>query len=180
MFERLNTPEAGFRYQLGAALKMEQTVLDILDSGIEEAQSQPVEAMLARHRAESEEHVRTLEEVFRQMGWQVDTSPSPAMDGLQAEGKANAMKADSSIVDAVLLQGAMAVEHHEIAVYESLIDGGRAMGRKDIIRLLARNIENEQQTLRLVRDAHQKLMADSFRGSVKSGMMDKLKSAVGM
>ena len=30
MFERLNTPEELFRYKLGAALKMENTVLEML------------------------------------------------------------------------------------------------------------------------------------------------------
>jgi ferritin-like metal-binding protein YciE len=179
MFERLDTSETSYRYKLGAALKMEEIVLEILDAGIEEAQDQQVEAMFAQHRAESEGHVRALEEVFRQMGWEIDRSPSPAIDGLQAESKANAKKADNRIVDGILLQGAVVVEHHEIGVYENLIDGARAMGRKDIIELLTRTLENEQQTLRLARDAHQKVAAGLPTGKPAGGMLDKLKSAVG-
>lgn len=177
MLQRLKRPAESYRYQLGAALNMEQTVLEILAAAIDEAQDQQVEAMFARHRAQSEGHVRTLEEVFRQMGWEIVPSPCPAVEGLQAEGKANAMKCDSSTVDAMLLQGSVAVEHYEIAVYENLIDGARAMGQKRIVELLTRNLESEQQALRLVRSAHQKVMADSF--PAKGGMLNRLKAAMG-
>jgi hypothetical protein len=34
MFERLNTPDEAFNFKLGATLKMERKVLDILDSAI--------------------------------------------------------------------------------------------------------------------------------------------------
>jgi ferritin-like metal-binding protein YciE len=38
MLERLTTPQEAYNFKLGAALKMERTVLEILDAGIEEAQ----------------------------------------------------------------------------------------------------------------------------------------------
>jgi ferritin-like metal-binding protein YciE len=67
-----------------------------------------------------------------------------------AVGKANAKKTDKSLIDSVLLQGAVEVEHHEIAVYENLIVNARAMGREDVASLLAQNLEQEQHTLREV------------------------------
>lgn len=180
MFELLKTPEESYRYKLGAALKMEQTVLEILEAGIEQAHSEQVRATFARHHSESEEHVHTLKAVFGEMDWEVGTSPGPAVDGLQAEGEANAKKVDGTILDAMLLQNAIEVEHHEIAVYESLIDGARAMGRRDVVELLTRNLQNEQQTLSLARGAHQKLMAVSFADRAHGGIMGRLKSAIGM
>ena len=68
--------------------------------------------LLREHRAQSDAHVRNVEEVFGLMGWEVDDSPCPAIDGLQAEAKANAKKTDNAIIDAILLQGAVEVEHH--------------------------------------------------------------------
>jgi ferritin-like metal-binding protein YciE len=38
MFERLNTPQDAYNFTLGAALKMEQKVLDVLESSADEAQ----------------------------------------------------------------------------------------------------------------------------------------------
>jgi len=182
MFERLNTPEESYNYKLGAALNMERTVLKILDSNIEEAQDPQVAAMFREHRQESEQHLRNLEEAFAMFGWEVDDSPCPAIDGLQAEGKANAKKSDPAIVDAILLQGAVEVEHHEIAVYENLISGARAMGRDDVVRVLDRNLENERATLELALQAHDRVAAVTPKHPPQSGnggMIDKVKSAIG-
>lgn len=144
MFERLTTPAEAFNFKLGAALTMERTVLKILDSGIEEAKDPQVAGLLREHRAESEAHVRNVEEVFGMFGWTIDDSPCPAIDGLQAEAKANAKKTDDSIVDSVLLQGAVEVEHHEIGVYENLILNAHAMGRHDVVDVLRRNLDSER------------------------------------
>lgn len=177
MFERLSTWEAAYRYKLGAALKMEHTVLEILDSAVEEAQAEPVETLFAQHRSESEGHVRNLEQAFRQMGWEPSKSPCPAIDCLQAEGQANAKKSDPRIVDTILLQSAVEVEHYEIGVYQNLIDAARAAGRKDSAELLTRNLDSERRALKLARDAHQKVAAAL---QPPTGVLGRLKSAAGM
>jgi ferritin-like metal-binding protein YciE len=153
VFERLNTPEEAYNYKLGAALKMEQTVLDMLEKNADEAQDAKVAELFRHHRSETQEHVRNVEEAFRLFGWEVDTSPCPAIEGLEKEGKANAKKTDDALVDAVLLQGAVEVEHHEIGVYESLIITAEAMGRDDVVEVLRRNLEVEQHTLEEVKQA---------------------------
>jgi ferritin-like metal-binding protein YciE len=87
------------------------------------------------------------------MGWDVDDSPCPAIEGIQKEGKANAKKTDDAIVDSILLSGAAETEHHEIAVYEGLIINARAMGRDDVVRLLEQNLDQEKHTLDEVKRA---------------------------
>jgi ferritin-like metal-binding protein YciE len=150
MFERFNSPQEAYEFKLGAALKMEQQVLEILDDSIENAQADRVRELLQTHRRETEQHVEILEQVFGAFEWNVDDSPCPAIDGLKAEGKANAKKADDSIVDSIILQGAVEVEHHEIGVYQNLILNARAMGRDDVVDLLQRNIQSEEQALEKV------------------------------
>jgi ferritin-like metal-binding protein YciE len=145
--ERLTTPQEAFGYKLGAALTMERTVLKILDSSIDEAQDEQVADLLREHRQESEEHVRHVELAFRALGWEVDDAPCPAIEGLRAEGNANARKTDDSLVDSILLQGAVEVEHHEIGVYENLILGARTMGRDDVVEILDRNLRSERDAL---------------------------------
>ena len=180
MFERLHNPEESYNYKLGAALNMERTVMKILDSSIEEAQDEQVAAMFKHHREETEEHERNLQQAFREFGWEEDTSPCPAIDGLQAEGKANAKKSDKSIVDALLLQGAVEVEHHEIAVYENLIVGAKAMGRSDVVGILKRNLENEQRTLELARHAHERVAAVTPKNPPEDGgMVARVRSVLG-
>ena len=163
MFERLNTPEEAYNFKLGAALKMEQTVLEMLEKNAEEAQRGKVARLFRHHHPETEEHVRNLEQAFELFGWDLDTSPCPAIEGLEKEGKANAKKADDALVDLILLQGAVEVEHHEIGVYENLIINAEAMGRDDVVGILKRNLEVEQHTLDEVKQLQGGLAAAGLR-----------------
>ena len=148
MFERLNTPEEAFNFLLGAALKMEHTVHDkILEDSIENAQDERIRHLFRHHQQETAQHIANLEQVFGLFDWEVDDSPCPAIEAIHKEGKMNAKKTDDSIVDSMLLASAAQVEHHEIAVYESLITNAQAMGREDVVRLLQQNLESESHTL---------------------------------
>ena len=159
MFERLNTPEDAYNYKLGAALKMERTVLEILEDNIEHAQDGRVEELLQSHHEESRQHLDNLQEVFELFGWDIDDSPCPAIDGLEKEGKANVKKSDDAIVDVIILQGCVEVEHHEIGGYENLIIGAESMGRQDAVTVLRRNITSEQDALEKVKSLAAELAA---------------------
>ena len=151
MFERFNTPPEAYEFKLGGTLKMEKKVLEILEASIEAAQDVKVKELLRTHQTESQDHVRNVEEVFGLFGWAIDDSPSPAIDGLEKEGAAMIKKTDDSLVDSVILQGAVEVEHHEIGVYENLIINANAMDRQDVVAVLQRNIESEQSALEKVK-----------------------------
>jgi ferritin-like metal-binding protein YciE len=159
VFERLNTPQEAYNYKLGAALKMEQTVLDMLDKNVDEAQTEQVKQLFRHHQDETRQQIANIEQAFALFGWDVDTSPCPAIEGLDKEGRANAKKTDDALVDGVLLQGAAEVEHHEIGVYENLIINARAMGRPDVVQLLEQNLEQERHTLREVLQAEERQAA---------------------
>src|SRR5690242_19419876 len=113
MFEKFNTPAEAYNFKLGATLKMEHKVLEILEANIEAAQDDEVKALLRAHQTESHEHVRNVEEVFGLFEWEVEESACPAIEGLEKEGAAMIKKADDSLVDSVILQGAVEVKHHE-------------------------------------------------------------------
>jgi ferritin-like metal-binding protein YciE len=150
MFERLNTPQEVLNWQLGAALTMEQEIIGMLDELIEESQDEALKQVFRTHQAETREHVQNLEQVFRSFGWDVDDSPCPTIKAIDKEGKANIKKADESIVDSIIIAGAIETEHHEIAVYENLIVQAQAQGHEDAAELLRRNLQEEQQALEKV------------------------------
>jgi ferritin-like metal-binding protein YciE len=81
----------------------------------------------------------------------------------------------------VLLQGAVEVEHHEIGVYENLIDNAHAMGREDVVELLHRNLASEEATLGKARHASSRVAAitpqDPPQGA--GGVAGKVRSALG-
>jgi ferritin-like metal-binding protein YciE len=151
VFERLSTREDAYNYKLGAALEMERTVLEILEENAEHAHDERVVNLLRDHLEESRQHIDNLQEAFELCGWDIDGSPCPAIEGLEKEGKANVKKSDDSIVDEIILQGCVEVEHHEIGVYENLIIGAERMGRDDVVTVLRRNISSEQSALENVK-----------------------------
>ncbi|MBX5468904.1 MAG: ferritin-like domain-containing protein [Thermoleophilaceae bacterium] len=164
MFERLNTPQELFDYQLGAALTMERNVLEMLGDLEERTRSDELRRQFHHHADETRQQIGNIEESFRALGEEPDDSPCPAIQGLEKEAKANIKKADDSVLDAVILAGAAETEHHEIAVYESLIGQAQAMGRQRVVDLLSQNLEQEQHTLDEVRQ-HARRLAQSMPGT---------------
>jgi ferritin-like metal-binding protein YciE len=150
VFERFNTPEEAYSYRLGAALKMERTILEILEVNVKNAENGLVIELLGSHLEESRAHVPAVESAFSLMGWEIDDTPCPVIDAFGKEGKAHIKKAEVTIVDSIILQDTAEIEHYEIGVYENLIVWARAMSRHDVAELLQRNMESERAALRKI------------------------------
>jgi ferritin-like metal-binding protein YciE len=157
VFEKLDTPQELFTYKLGAALTMENTVLDMLGDLEEKAHDPQLKQQFHHHAQETQQQIRNIEQAFTAMGQEPDDEPCPAIQGIEKEGKANIKKTDDALVDAVILSGAAETEHHEIAVYETLITQAEAMNRPNVATLLRENLEQEQHTLEEVRQASRKV-----------------------
>src|SRR3954453_19769429 len=137
-----------YLHKLGAALKMENTILEMLPQLAEHANDEQLKEALGRHLAETKGHVANLERVFEILGADVNDSSCPAIEGLEKEGQANLKMVDDSRNDQVIISAVCETEHHEIAVYEGLIANAEAMGEQDAVVLLQENLENEEATLR--------------------------------
>ena len=154
---KIETPRELYLHKLGAALTMENTILEMLPQLEEQANDSQLQQALRRHNEETQLHVRNLEQVFSALGAEVDDSPCPAIEGLEKEGRANLKMVDDSLKDNVIISGVCETEHHEIAVYEGLITTAEAMGEQDVVALLQENLENEQETLQRAQQLGQKL-----------------------
>jgi ferritin-like metal-binding protein YciE len=143
----IETPHELFLHKLGAALTMEETILDMLDKLQEEASDPTLKRNLQQHRRETENHVANLQQIFRALGEEPETQSCPTIEGLQKEGKEMIKEADESLVDAVILGGVIETEHHEIAVYDGLIIKAEQMDDEDIVALLHENLEQEEAVL---------------------------------
>ena len=160
MFEKLTTAEEIYSFKLGAALTMERTTLEMLGDLEEHAQREDLKRLFREHATETRQHVANIERSFELLGEEVDDSPCPAIQGLQKEGQATIKKTDDRVIDAVLLASANETEHHEIAVYETLILNAEARGATGVADLLRQNLAQEQAALEKVqafakRIAHQ-------------------------
>ena len=162
MFEKLNTPEDIFSFKLGAALKMEQDALAQLEELQDETNRSEIRDLLASHAEETRQHVKNVEEAFRLLGEEPDTSPNPVTKGLAAEGKASLKKTDDSIKDAVILAGAIETEHLEIATYEIFTTNADARGAQDVKALLQQNLDDELRALDAVKTLADRLAHEGW------------------
>ena len=147
MFDSLKNPREVFGHKLGSALTMENDVLEMLGDLEDKSQRDELKQQFRHHADETRQQIDNIEQAFRAMGEEPDDSPCPVTKGLEADAKANIKMADDSVVDDVILAGAAATEHHEIAVYETLITHAEELGEPEVVRLLQQNLEQEQHTL---------------------------------
>lgn len=147
---QITDPKMLFAHKLGAALTMEETVLETLNELEGKANEQELKQQLAHHAEETQGQIRNLQQAFAALGFEAQQQPCPAIDGLQTEGQQTLKETASELHDAVILSGCAEVEHHEIAVYEGLITMADEMDADDVVALLEENLEQEEHTLKEV------------------------------
>ena len=162
MFEHFNTPEEIFSFKLGSALSMENDTLKMLGDLEEHAQRPELKTMFREHAEETRQQIANIERCFELLGEKVDDSPCPVTTGLSKEGKASIRKCDDSVVDAVILAGALETEHYEIAVYETLVTNADARGATEVAQLLRANLAQEEAARDKVKAAAQRIATEGI------------------
>lgn len=163
---RIEEPRELFEHKLGAALKMESTVADMLGTLTEKTQSPELRGILLRHAEETEHQIVNLHEAFAAIGADPKEKASSAIKGIESEGQTLIRMTDESLVDAVVLASAAETEHHEIAVYESLIAYAEALGHGTVVGLLRENLRQEERMLEEVKAANERLAGRVAAGVV--------------
>jgi ferritin-like metal-binding protein YciE len=99
------------------------------------------------HRAETEEQVGKVEQVFEILGMRAAGKKCPAMDGLIEEGAEAIEEYEKGPArDAALIMAAQKVEHYEMAAYGSLRTFAEVLGYDDCARILDEICEQEGDT----------------------------------
>ncbi|MCW3000060.1 MAG: hypothetical protein JWN65_3609 [Solirubrobacterales bacterium] len=155
MFEKFETTNELFRYKLGSALKMEETIVDMLDRLQAAAQSDDLRRQLHHHQDETRQQVGNLERAFAAIGEEPDKHVDLVIEAIDKQGLLQIKRSEDGVVDSVILAGAAETEHHEIAVYDWLIAEADALGHQDVVALLRENLQQEQHTLQEVQKATQ-------------------------
>ncbi|WP_234735174.1 YciE/YciF ferroxidase family protein [Tellurirhabdus bombi] len=135
----------------------------------EAATTDVVRDAFQQHRAETENQIRRLEQIFQSIGVEVDEKTCDAADGLVDDGQQVIADTDSGSLtrDAGLIIAGQKVEHHEIASYGSLHSLARLLGYHDAARLLDETLQEEKNTDKKLTE-----IAESFineRAKLESG-----------
>jgi ferritin-like metal-binding protein YciE len=157
MFDKISNQREFFGHKLGSALTMEQDVLGMLGDLQEKARSSELKQQFRHHADETRQQIDNIEQAFRALGEEPDDSPDQVTKALEKQAKADMKMADENVLDEVILAGAADTEHHEIAVYESLLATCEEIGNEEIQKLLKQNLEIEQHTLEEVKQQQRQI-----------------------
>src|SRR5216110_2123315 len=97
----IESPRELYIHKLGAALKMENKILEMLPQLEEAAHDTQLQKDLKKHQQETKAHVRNLEQVVRALGEEPDEEACPTIEGLEKKGQSMLGKVDESLNDAV-------------------------------------------------------------------------------
>ncbi len=123
----------------------EQQIVKALPKMIDKAQDPALKEGFRSHLAETKNHVKRVEDVFRMHGIEAKGIDCPAIDGIIEEADDVAGEVDNaSVMDAALIAAAQAVEHYEMTRYGTLIAWAKQLGRTDCADVLAKNLEEEK------------------------------------
>jgi ferritin-like metal-binding protein YciE len=147
------------------AAKKEKTLHDLFEDGLKDiyyaekkilaalpkmakaAESEELVAAFEKHRAETEQQVDRLEQVFQVIDQSPKGKKCPGIEGIIEEGKEIIEEFKGTpALDAGLVAAAQAVEHYEITRYGTLIAWAEKLRLDDAIPLLKQNLEEEKNT----------------------------------
>src|SRR5215471_2630211 len=112
----------------------ENMIVKALPKVIDKVSSQELKSALTTHLEETRVHVERLDQIFDQLGDEVDRKgrKCKGMDGIIKENKDLLSEdAEPEVLDAGMIAGAQRVEHYEIAAYGTVRTYANLLGRND-------------------------------------------------
>jgi ferritin-like metal-binding protein YciE len=133
-----------FLNQLEDLYDAENRLVDALPKMADAAASRELKDAFLGHLAETQEHVRRLEQIFGQIGQEPTRETCEAMKGLVREGAEMIdAKGNPAIKDAALIAAAQRVEHYEMAGYGAVRSFAQRLGHPEIAQILQRTLDEE-------------------------------------
>jgi len=133
--------------QLKDLYSAETQLLDALPKMADGASASDLKQAFSAHHRQTQEHVRRLERIFKDLGESPKGHTCEGMKGLVREGEQMlSTKGEPSVLDAGLIAAAQRVEHYEIAGYGTVRTYAELLGRDEHVTLLERTLDEEEET----------------------------------
>jgi ferritin-like metal-binding protein YciE len=134
-------------HELGDILYAERVLEQMLPRMAERLQDDAFKQRVKRHIDETGQQIRTLEQVFHQLGEEPATERCDSIEGMRSEYEHGAAQVSQELLDVLALGAAGRQEHYEIAAYTSLIQQARALGQDEAAGLLQQNLDQAKSML---------------------------------
>lgn len=148
---KLDTLDDLFLHEIEDLYDAENRILSSLPKMRDAATSAQVRNGFERHIAETEGHIKRLEQIFNIIGKSPERETCEAAKGLIKEGSEiiNAT-GDNDVKDAALIGAGQRVEHYEIAGYGTARTLAQRLGLTDAASLLEQTLEEEKAMDRIL------------------------------
>lgn len=130
--------------ELKDLLNAEKQLIKALPRMARAATSDKLSTSLEDHLAETEQHVKRLEEALAELDAPARGKKCKGMEGLIEEGTELLEEdGDADVIDAGIIGAAQKVEHYEISAYGTAIAHAKAMGHSAVEKLLKQTLDEE-------------------------------------
>lgn len=173
--------EEKFQHELGDIYDAEHQFLEMQRQVLPQASSPQVARLLEQHIKQTEQQITVLEQVFTALGAEAKRVKCQGATGIVNENKKTLkdVSSDPLLVDLAIAGGSAKVEHYEISVYRGLVAGAEAMGQTKVMKLLQRNLAQEEQTAAKIEQSMPKLLQQAMRNAGSAASGKKATSAKG-
>lgn len=154
----MQTAREMFLHELKDMLDAENQLVAALDEMANESTRPELEKAFNSHRKQTENHARRLEQVFKELGEEPETTDCKGIQGLKEE-KESFTEEDPSdeLLDIFNVGAGIKTERYEISSYESLVHLAKELDLRKGIVLLQQNLREEEETLRKLQGFSKKM-----------------------
>jgi ferritin-like metal-binding protein YciE len=147
MSKKLSSLEDLYVEELKDLYSVENQILKALPKMIKKASAQELKDAFETHRQETEEQVKRIEKIMKDLGKTPAGKKCKGMEALIEEGKELMEKeAEPAVMDAGLIAAAQKIEHYEISGYGTLRTFASQLGYDDASDLLQETLDEEAKT----------------------------------
>jgi len=119
----------------------EKTIRSSLSDLIDKVDSAELKSAIESHLEEHETHMSRIEDAFKTLGQQVESTTCPAIEGIAEETKELTVEIkDADTRDAAIISAIQAMNHYEIVRYGTLCVWADTLGHDDAKNLLEENL----------------------------------------
>ena len=160
----IKTTQEKYLHELGDIYDAESRFLKAQQEMVQQATDPQLKSGIQQHIEETQQQIKTLEQVFQLLGERAKAEACKAAQGIVAEGQQNMKDAGTDeIRDCLIGSTAAKVEHYEISSYRGLIVGAELMGKQEVVQLLRQNLQQEEQTAQRLESNAPKLLQKAMQ-----------------
>ncbi len=175
----IKTLEEKFHHELGDIYDAEHQFLEAQNEMLPQATNEQVKKLLEQHIKQTEGQITVLEQAFAALGQEAKRIKCQGAAGIVAENKKTLKEVSSNpaLINLAIAGGSAKVEHYEIVSYRALIAGAEAMGQAKVMKLLQRNLVQEEATATKVEASLPKLLQQAVSQAASSSDASASKGA---